>query len=138
VTREEKLPETAVRRSQLLALMHRFIGRERSFPNRFAKISFGSGCDKNSRDGCSPFSGVFENQDAAIIEGDFLGAPRRALIDAVWVGIEGIPGTVEPVDVKFVVGDSLLDRLPGWLDGLHGVDVEGRRRWAWKLDDAFP
>ena len=71
------------------------ICRERSFPNRFAKIPFGSGCGKNRRDACSPFSGVFENQDAAIIEGDFLGAPCRALIDAVWVGIGWIPGTVE-------------------------------------------
>jgi hypothetical protein len=68
-----------------------FICRERSFPDRFVKISFGSGCDKNRRDACSPFSGVFENQDAAIIKGDFLGAPCRALIDAVWVEIGGTP-----------------------------------------------
>jgi len=55
-----------------------FTCREHSFPNRFAKISFGSGCDKNRRDACSPFSRVFENQDAAIIKGDFLGASCRA------------------------------------------------------------
>ena len=26
------------------------------------------------------------------------------------------------------VGNPFLDRLPGWLDGLHGVDLEGWRR----------
>ena len=50
----------------------------------------------------------------------------------------GVPGTVEPVEVGFVVGDPFLDRLPGWLDRLHGLDVERRRRWAGELDDAFP
>jgi len=97
-----------------------------------------SGCDKNRRDACSPFSGVFENQDAAIIEGDFLGAPCRALIDAVWVGIGWIPGTVEPIEVGFVIGDPLFNRLPGRLDRLHGFDIKGRRRWTSKLDDALP
>ena len=45
---------------------------------------------------------------------------------------------VEPVQVRFVIGDPFLDRLPGWLDGLHGVDIEGRRRWAGKMNEAFP
>ena len=36
------------------------------------------------------------------------------------------------------VGNPFLDRLPGWFDRLHGVDVEGWRWWAWKLNEAFP
>ena len=49
------------------------------------------------------------------------------MIDAVWVGIGGIPWTVEPIEVWVVVGDPFLDGLPGGLDGL---DVEGRGRRA--------
>lgn len=49
-----------------------------------------------------------------------------------------VPFLIEPIEVRIVIGDPLLDRLPRGLDGLHGVDVE--RRWwrAGKLDDAFP
>jgi hypothetical protein len=43
VSREEKRDETAVLRTFLLVLAVTFIGRERSFPDRFAKISFGRG-----------------------------------------------------------------------------------------------
>jgi len=60
------------------------------------------------------------------------------LIDAVWVGIRGIPGTVEPIEVGFVVRDPLLDRLPGRFDEFHGFDFEGWRWWTSELDDALP
>ncbi len=83
-------------------------------------------------------SGVFENQDAAVVQMDFRGFPRLSLVEPVWVRLMGIPGTVEPVEVGFVVGDPFLDRLPGWLDGLHGLDVEGRWWRAGELDDALP
>ena len=43
VSREEKRDETAVSRSPFLVLTVKFIRRERSSPNRFAKISFGGG-----------------------------------------------------------------------------------------------
>ena len=43
---------------------------------------------------------VFENQGAAIFEGDFLGTPRRALVETFWIGIGGIPGAVEPVELR--------------------------------------
>ena len=36
------------------------------------------------------------------------------------------------------VGNRFLDGLPGWLDGLHGLDVEGRRGRAWEMDNALP
>ena len=49
-----------------------------------------------------------------------------------------LPFLVEPVQVRFVIGDPFLDGLPGWLDGFHGFDVEGRRRWTGKMDDSFP
>ena len=49
-----------------------------------------------------------------------------------------VPFLIEPIEVRIVIGDPLLDRLPRGLDGLHGVDVE--RRWwrAGKLYDSFP
>ena len=67
-------------------------------------------------------SGVFENQRSAVVQLDFLGFPCRALVEAVGIGIGGIPGTVEPVEIGFVVWDPLFDRLPGWFDRLHGLD----------------
>ena len=45
---------------------------------------------------------------------------------------------VKLVEVGLVVWNQLIDRLPGWLDRLHGLDVERRRWWAGELDDAFP
>jgi hypothetical protein len=45
---------------------------------------------------------------------------------------------MEPVEIGFVVGDPFLDRLLGRFDGLHGVDVEGRRWRAWECDDSLP
>lgn len=50
----------------------------------------------------------------------------------------GIPGTVEPVEVGFVVGDPCLDRQPGWFDRLHGLDVKGRRWRAREREDSLP
>ena len=61
-----------------------------------------------------------------------------ALVDAVGIGIGGIPGTVEPIKIRFFVGYPFFDRLPGWLDRLHGLDVERRRRWARKLNKPLP
>jgi len=83
-------------------------------------------------------SGVFENQSAAVVQVDHRCLPSWTLIDAVWIRIEGLPGTVEPIEVRFVVGNPLLDRLPGRIDGLHGFDIEGWRRRAGELDDALP
>jgi hypothetical protein len=60
------------------------------------------------------------------------------LVEAVRVRLMGIPGTVEPVEVRLVVGDPFFDCLPGWFDRLHGLDVERRRWWAGELDNALP
>jgi hypothetical protein len=88
---------------------------EFSFPSRFAKMIFGSSFENNRRDACSPFSGVFENQGAAVGQLDFRCLPRRALIEAVRVWIGWIPATVEPVEVGFVVGDPLFNpRIRSW------------------------
>jgi hypothetical protein len=76
---------------------------------------------ENRRDARAPFSGGFENQDAAVVQMDFLGFPCRALIEPVWVRLIWIPGPIEPIEVRFVVGDPFLDRQLGWFDGLHGV-----------------
>ena len=93
---------------------------------------------ENRRDAGAPLLGEFENQDAAVVQLDFRGFPRLSLVEPVWVRLIGIPGTVEPVEAGFVVGDPFLDGLPGRLDRLHGFDVERRRWWAGELDDAFP
>ena len=34
--------------------------------------------------------------------------------------------------------DPFADRLPRWLDGFEGLDVEGRVGWRRKVDDALP
>jgi hypothetical protein len=54
----------------MVVLAVSFTGRERSFPDRFPKKVFGSGFGVRRA-----ASGIFENQGAAIIEGDFLGTP---------------------------------------------------------------
>ncbi len=56
-------------------------------------------------------NGYWKNQGATIIEGDFLGTPCRALVETVSVGIGGVPGTVKPVEIRFVVGDPLFFRM---------------------------
>ena len=83
-------------------------------------------------------SGIFEDQGAAISEGDFFWPPIRTLVELVGLGVACRPFLVEPVQVRFVVGDPFLDGLPRWLDGLHGFDVE---RWRWRareVDNALP
>ena len=62
----------------------------------------------------------------------------RRLVEPVWVRLIWIPGTVEPIEIRFVVGDPFLDRLPRRFDRLHGLDVEGRRRRARECDDSLP
>ena len=39
----------------------------------------------------SCLSGVFENQDAVVVQVDFLGLPCLALVEAIGVGIRWIP-----------------------------------------------
>jgi len=68
-----------------------FTGRERSFPDRFSKKVFGGGYLGALR----AESGIFEDQGAAIIEGDFLGTPCRELVETVWVGIGGFFALLE-------------------------------------------
>jgi hypothetical protein len=37
-----------------------------------------------------------------------------------------------------LVGDLFLERLLGWRDRLHGVNIEGWRRLAWELNEVLP
>jgi hypothetical protein len=69
---------------------------------------------------------------------DFRCFPCRRLVEPVWVRLIWIPGTVEPVENRFFVGDTFLDRLPWWFDRLHGLDVEGWRWRARERDDSLP
>jgi len=83
-------------------------------------------------------SGIFEDQGKAIAERDFGWLPSGTLVILSGIIPYRLPFLVEPVQIRFVIGDPFLDGLPRWLDGLHGVDIEGRRRWAGKMDDTFP
>jgi hypothetical protein len=85
-------------------------------------------------------SAVVEDQDATVAEGNFDGLPGRGLVErfVFGLGAGGMPFLVEPVQARIVIRDPLLDGLPRGLNGLHRIDVEGRRGRAWKLDDAFP
>ena len=96
-----------------MVLTVKFIGSERSSPDCFSKISFSGGFSdlENRRDACAPFSGVFENQNAAVFQMDLRCFPFRRLVEPVWVRLIGIPGTVEPVQVRLFVGDPFLDGL---------------------------
>ena len=51
-------------------------------------------------------SGIFEDQGAAIAERDVLGLPIRALVEALGLCAGGVPFLVEPVQVRFVVGNA--------------------------------
>ncbi len=81
---------------------------------------------------------LFEDQSAAVAKGDFRGLPSVALVVAVLVRLLGLPGLVEPVQIRLVIGDPFLDGLPGRFDGFHGLDVEGWWRRAREMDNAFP
>jgi hypothetical protein len=76
----------------LKVLGGKIMSPERRSPSHLAKIVFGSGffADRWAE------SEIFENQSAAIIQGDFFGTSTRALVKAVWIRIGWIPETVEP------------------------------------------
>jgi hypothetical protein len=69
---EEKCDETGVWRRPLLVLTVLFIRRKRSSSDCFAKISVGSGFSESPIVGCKC---EFENQNAAVVEGDFGALP---------------------------------------------------------------
>ncbi len=100
LSREEKRDATAVSQRSFLVLTVTFICRERSFPVRFAKISFGSGFSAS----LSGSSGVFENQDAIIVQMDFRCLLCLALVESF--GIGWIPGAIESVEVGFVARNA--------------------------------
>ncbi len=78
---------------------------------------------------------VFENENAAFAERDFRGAPSGALVE-IRIGFRRFPRTVEPVEVRVLVGSPFSDLPPRWLNAFHRLDVEARRRVG-KLDDAL-
>lgn|GEM_PF-1112669 len=86
----------------------------------------------------SCLSAVVEDESPAVAKRDLFGLPGGALVEAFRLCAGRVPFLIEPIEVRIVIGDPLLDRLPRGLDGLHGVDVE--RRWwrAGKLYDSFP
>jgi hypothetical protein len=53
----------------------------------------------------------------SVVQMDYGGLPSRALVKAVRIMIGGMPRLVEPSEVRFVVGDSFLDRLEGFSIG---------------------
>ena len=111
------------------------MARRRRSHVRIAKIVFGSGFIGRQ---VSCLSAVVEDESPAVADRDLLGLPDETLVVALGLCTGGVPFLVEPVEVRVVIRDPFLDGLPRWLDGLHGFDVEGRRRWAGKMDDSFP
>jgi hypothetical protein len=78
-------------------------------------------------------SGIPEDQGVAVSERDFLGLPIWALGEALGLCAGGTPFLVEPVQIRFVIGDPFLDGLQG---GSMGSMVSmskggggGRGRW---------
>ncbi len=51
-------------------------------------------------------SGIFDDQRAAIFERDFFGLPGGTLVELVGLGVAWRPFLVEPVQVRFVVGNA--------------------------------
>ena len=86
----------------------------------------------------SCLSAVVEDESPAVAKRDLFGLPGGALVEAFRLCAGGVPFLVEPVEVRVVIRDPFLDGLPGWLDGLDGIDVEGRRRRAGEMNDALP
>ena len=83
MSREEKRDETAMRRTLLLVLAVNFIGSERSFPDRPTKSFFVIRCCFSYPPGGS---GGFENQDAVVVQMDFLGFRGLALVESFGIG----------------------------------------------------
>lgn len=74
---------------------------------------------RGADEGCSVQPGLIDIEDeyAIIIERDFSGLP---------LGFVAVV-RVLPVEAGLIVigGNPLFDGLPGWLDGLESLDVEG-------------
>ena len=129
---ERKVPIPRRDLAGLWAFGWKIIASKRSLLVHLAKIVFGSGFLAARW----AESELVENQGSAVVQSNLGWLPPGALVEAI--GIGWIPGTVEPVEVRFVIGDPFLDRQPRRLDRLHGVDVE-RGRWrARELDQPFP
>ena len=61
-------------------------------------------------------SGLFENQDATVVQEGFRCFTRLSFVEPVWVRFTGLQVTVERAELWFDVGNRLLDRLSGRLD----------------------
>ena len=61
-------------------------------------------------------SGIFEDEGAAVAEREFLGLPGGALAERIGLRLGRGSRLVEPIQVRFVIGDPFFDRLPGWFD----------------------
>ena len=75
-----------------------------------------------------------------IAETNFDCLPSGTLVEGIVVApcAGRVPFLIEPIEVRIVIRNPLLDGLTRWLDGLHGGDIEGWRWRARKLNDAFP
>ena len=147
-----------------VGIMGKFLKRVNSFPAALPRIFWKIFGRRNLGVWVPSSSGVFQDENAAIIKRDFRGLPCGALVEPVGSGIAVVrvslarrqrslralaepvriwvgwlfPGLVEPIQIRLVVGNPFLDRLPGWFDRLEGFDVEGRPGWRRDVDDALP
>ena len=110
---------------------HESVGSQSALPRSFLAAVF-----LGHQVSC--LSAVVEDESPAVAERDLLGLPDGTLVVALGLCAGGVPFLVEPVQARVVIRNPFLDGLPGGLDLLDGLDIEGRRRRAGKMDDAFP
>jgi hypothetical protein len=128
----------SARDSGLRSDLGKILNHENSYPARYAKEFRWKIFGQRFQRGTPSMSGVFENQDAAIIQRDLGCFSCRALVEPLGVWHFWFPGLVEPVYIRVVVGNPFIDRLPRRLDGLERLDVEGRFGWWRDVDDSLP
>ena len=97
---ERKVPIPRRDLAGLGAFGWKIIASKRSLLVRLAKIVFGSGFLAARW----AESELVENQGSAVVQSELGWLPPGALVEAI--GIGWIPGTVEPVEVRFVIGDG--------------------------------
>jgi hypothetical protein len=134
MTGEPRSGKGEIAKSGKYLMMRHFWGQKELLHSRFVVFTEVRGCsfpDPLCQKGCflaavvlEPLwaaSGIFENQGATISERDFGWPPNEALVILLGIIYCRCPFLVEPVEVRFIIGDPFLDGLPGWLDGLHDL-----------------
>jgi len=115
--------------------MPQFIKFKHSFPTRYTKIFFLVAIIYGD---LRIQSGVFKNQGEPIAEWYFGGLPSGALVIPAGIISCWFSFLIEPIEIRFVIGNPFFDGLPRRLDANDRFNIKGRRWRARKVDDALP